>query len=154
VPGAKVTLDGRDRGPAPLEIADLKPGRHELQVSAEGHETRSESIDLKSGRRELKIDLTSRAASLGDGVAVKHKHRIGSCEGVLRATAGKLEYDTPHKDAFSVDLTELEELSFEKGTLSVKVRGGRKYNFDDPNDDPTALASFQQRVAPLSGNAH
>ncbi|HEY7817107.1 MAG TPA: hypothetical protein VIG29_02735, partial [Vicinamibacteria bacterium] len=111
-------------------------------------------IDLKSGRRDIKIDLTSRAANLGDGVPVKHKHRIGSCEGLLRATADKFEYETPHKDAFSVALTEVEELSFEKGTLSVKVRGGRKYNFDGQNDDPAALASFHQRVGPSWENSH
>ncbi len=154
VPRAKVALDGKERGPAPLEIANLAPGRHKLQVSAEGYETRTETVDLKGGRRDLKIDLTARAANLGEGVAVKHKHRIGSCEGVLRASAGKLEYDSPHKDGFSVVLSEVEELSFEKETLTVKVRGGRKYNFDDRNDDPAALASFHQGVAPSWENGH
>ena len=148
VPGAKVLLDGEERGTTPLELSNVSPGRHELAVSADGYETKTETLEVESGERDIKIDLVSPLAALTEAVAVKHKHRIGSCEGVLRASAAKLEYDSPHKDAFSVALSEVEAFSLDKENLSVKVRDGRNYKFNERNDNPTALASFHERVAP------
>jgi len=149
VAGAKVVLDGEERGTTPLELSNVSPGRHELAVSADGYETRTETLEVESGKRDIKIDLVSPLATLNEAVAVKHKHRIGigSCEGVLRASADKLEYDSPHKDAFSVALSEVAGFSLEKEDLSVKVRDGRSYKFRERNDNPTALASFHERVA-------
>jgi hypothetical protein len=150
VAGAKVSLDGEDRGTTPLDLSNVSPGRHVLAVSADGYETRTETLEVGSGKRDIKIDLVSPLATLNEAVAVKHKHRIGigSCEGVLRASAEKLEYDSPHKDAFSVALSEVESLSLGKEDLSVKVRDGRSYKFNERNDNPAALASFHERVAP------
>ena len=150
VAGAKVVLDGEERGKTPLELSNVSPGRHELAVSADGYETRTETLEVESGKRDIKIDLVSPLATLNEAVAVKHKHRIGigSCEGVLRASADKLEYDSSHKDAFSVALSEVAGFSFEKEDLSVKLRDGRSYKFRERNDNPTALASFHERIAP------
>ena len=150
VAGAKVLLDGEDRGTTPLELSNVSPGRHVLAVSADGYETRTETLEVESGKRDVKVDLVSEVAALNEAVAVKHKHRIGigSCEGVLRASAGTLEYDSPHKDAFSVALSEVESFSLGKEDLSVKVRGGGSYKFNERNDNPAALASFHERVAP------
>ncbi|MGH9337606.1 MAG: PEGA domain-containing protein, partial [Vicinamibacteria bacterium] len=149
VPGARVLLDGEERGTTPLELSNLSPGRHQLEVSADGYETRTETVELESGKRDVKIDLASPLpAASNEAVAVKHKHRIGSCEGVLRANSEKFEYDSPHKDAFSVALSEVERFSVEEETLSLKVRDGRNYNFKVSSDDHAALASFFERVAP------
>ena len=148
VPGAKVLLDGEERGTTPLELSNVSPGRHELAVSADGYETRTETLEVESGKRDIKIDLVSPLATLNEAVAVKHKHRIGSCDGVLRVSPDKLEYDSEHKHAFSVALSELEGFSLEKETLKVKVREGDNYNFNERNDNHTALASFHERVAP------
>ena len=149
VAGAKVLLDGEDRGTTPLELSNVSPGRHELAVSADGYETRSETLEVESGKRDIKVDLVSPSvATLNDSVAVKHKHRIGSCDGVLRVSADKLEYDSSDKHAFSVALSEVERFSLEKETLSLKVRDGKAYNFNERNDNAPALASFHERVAP------
>jgi len=148
VPGAKVVLDGEERGTTPLELSNVPPGRHEIVVSAEGYETRTETLEVEGGARDVTIDLVSPVAALNEAVAVKHKHRIGSCDGVLRVSPDKLEYDSEHKHAFSVALSELEGFSLEKETLKVKVREGDNYNFNERNDNHTALASFHERVAP------
>ncbi len=148
VPGAKVSLDGEERGTTPLELSNVSPGRHELAVSADGYETRTETIEVEGGKRDIKIDLVSPVATMNEAVAVKHKHRIGSCDGVLRVSVEKLEYDSSDKHAFSVALSEVERFSLEKETLSVKVRGGKAYNFNERNDNHPALASFHERVAP------
>jgi hypothetical protein len=149
VPGAKVSLDGEERGTTPVELSNVKPGRHELAVSAEGYETRTESIEVEGGKRDIKIDLVSPpVATLNEAVAVKHKHRIGSCDGVLRVSADKLEYDSSDKHAFSVALSELERFTLDKETLNLKVRDGKTYNFNERNENHPALASFHERVAP------
>ena len=149
VPGAKVSLDGEERGTTPVELSNVSPGRHELRVSADGYETRTETLEVESGKRDIKVDLVSPSvATLNDSVAVKHKHRIGSCDGVLRVSADKLEYDSSDKHAFSVALSEVERFSLEKETLSLKVRDGKAYNFNERNDNAPALASFHERVAP------
>ncbi len=149
VPGAKVMLDGDERGTTPLELSNVSPGRHVLAVSAEGYETHTETLEVESGKRNIKIDLVSPVATLNESVAVKHKHRIGigSCDGVLRASAAMLEYDSPHKDAFSVALSDMESFSLEKESLSIKVRDGKSYKFNERNDNHAALASFHERVA-------
>jgi hypothetical protein len=149
VNGAKVSLDGEERGKTPLELSNVKPGRHELSVTAEGFATRTETLEVESGNREVSIDfLPPTVATLNEAVAVKHKHRIGSCEGVLRVSADKIEYDSSDKHAFSVALSEVERFSLDKETLNLKVRDGKTYNFNERNDNHPALASFHERVAP------
>lgn len=46
-PGAIVTMGGRERGPTPITIGDLRPGRHDVLVVGEGW------------RRALKVDVTA-----------------------------------------------------------------------------------------------
>jgi hypothetical protein len=148
VPGARVLLDGEEKGTTPLELSNVSPGRHEVGVSAEGYESHTETVEVESGgKRDIKVDLVSPLAALNEAVAVKHKHRIGSCDGVLRAGGDRLVYDSSHKDAFSIALSEVERFALEKESLTVKVRDGRNYNFDERNDNPPALASFHERVA-------
>jgi hypothetical protein len=45
--GAIVTMGGRERGPTPITIGDLRPGRHDVLVVGEGW------------RRALKVDVTA-----------------------------------------------------------------------------------------------
>lgn len=149
VHGAKVSLDGEARGTTPLELSNLSPGRHELSVTAEGFATRTETLELESGGRDVRIDfLPPPVATLNEAVAVKHKHRIGSCDGVLRVSADKFEYDSSDKHAFSVTLSDVDRWTLDKETLNVKVRDGKTYNFTERNDNHPALASFHERVAP------
>ena len=145
--GATVALDGEARGTTPVEIAELAPGTYELVVSAAGYKTHSETVDYAGGGRDIRVDLESSSIVLNESVAVKHKHRIrGGCEGVLRASAEGILFETEHKDAFSVSLSELERFRFEKDKLSVKVQNGKSYTFVERNDNKDALELFHQRV--------
>ncbi len=148
VPGARVLLDGEEKGTTPLELSNIAPGRHQLAVSADGYENHSETIEVESGgKRDIKIDLLSSVPTLNEAVAVKHKHRIGSCEGVLRASGDELEYDSSDNHAFTVALSEVDRIALEKDTLNLKTRDGKTYNFEERNDNQPALASFHERVA-------
>jgi len=145
--GATVALDGQTRGTTPVAIAELAPGTYELVVSAAGYKTHSETVDYSGGARDIRVDLELATIVLNEAVAVKHKHRIrGGCEGVLRASAEGIRFDTEHKDAFSVSFSELERIRFEKDKLNLKVQGGRSYNFVERNDNNDALALFHERV--------
>ena len=44
--GAKVTVDGLDKGVTPIEVSALKPGTHAVSVSLDGFKQRSESVEL------------------------------------------------------------------------------------------------------------
>ena len=129
VPGATVSLDGEARGTTPVAIAELAPGTYELVVSAAGYKTHSETVDYAGGARDIRVELESATIVLNEAVAVKHKHRIrGGCEGVLRASAEGIRFETEHKDAFFVSFSELAEIGFDKDKLNLKIQGGRKYN--------------------------
>jgi hypothetical protein len=132
-----------------VELPDVTPGRHELAVSADGYETPTDTIEVESGKRDIQIDLVPLpVATLNEAVAVKHKHRIGSCDGFLRVSANQLEYDSSDKHAFSVALSQIERFTLDEETLNLKVRGGKTYNFDERNEYHAALAGFHEKVAP------
>ena len=145
--GAKVALDGEARGTTPVTIPELAPGTYELVVSAAGYKTHSETVEYAGGARDIRVELESATIVLNEAVAVKHKHRIrGGCEGVLRASAEGIRFETEHKDAFSVSFSELEQIGFDKDKLNLKIQDGRKYNFVERNDNKDALALFHERV--------
>ncbi len=149
VSGASVELDGQPRGSTPVAISDLAPGTYELVVRAAGYKSHSETVEYAGGARDIRVDLveSSSPVVLDEAVAVKHKHRIrGGCEGVLRASAEGIRFETEHKDAFSVSLLDLERIRFEKDKLNLKVQGGKSYNFVELNDNGDELALFHERV--------
>jgi hypothetical protein len=61
---ARAWLDGVDLGPVPVDIKDIKPGEHILQVKAPGFRTKEERVALVAGQnRVVKLDLESDAAA-------------------------------------------------------------------------------------------
>jgi len=50
-PGASVSVDGRPAGKTPLAGLRLKPGRHEVALALEGHETWSGTVEVASGEK-------------------------------------------------------------------------------------------------------
>lgn len=58
VSGARVFLDGIDMGAAPMDLKDVEPGEHIVEVKAEGHMTREERVTVNAGTANvLKLDL-------------------------------------------------------------------------------------------------
>jgi hypothetical protein len=56
--GATVTVDGRDVGTTPVEIAGLPSGEHAISVELDGYKSASNTLDLKAGQdREVSARL-------------------------------------------------------------------------------------------------
>ena len=147
VPGAQVFIDRQFVGSTPVTAANVKPGTHQLNVSAEGFEGVARSIEVEPGARDLMIRF--KEVRLDARLAVVHKHRMGQCRGELVATAQGLQYTTDDKnDRFTVAFAELEQfqVDYQEKNLKVKVRRGKQYNFTDPDGSADRLFVFHRDV--------
>jgi hypothetical protein len=147
VPGATVFFDRNYVGTTPVEVENVSPGEHELTVSADGYDMYAETVSVESGRRDVRVSF--KEVSLGETIAVVHKHRMGSCEGTLIADNQGLRYQTSNKnDAFSVPFASLEqfEVDYLDKNLKVKIRQGRNYNFTDKSGNADNLFVFHKNV--------
>jgi hypothetical protein len=147
VPDTSVFLDRVYLGKAPVTATGVAPGPHRVNLSATGYEGFVDTIDVVPGPRTLSIKF--KEIRLDVSLAVVHKHALGSCAGTLRATPKGLTYDTTNKaDAFSAALTDLETFTMDylEKTLRVKVKGGKSYNFTDPEANVNRLYLFHQEI--------
>jgi len=147
VPGAQVFIDRQFVGTAPLSAENVKPGTHQLNVTAEGFDGIAQTIDVEPGPRDLTFRF--REVRLDATLAVVHKHRIGSCTGRLVATAEGIRYDTTDTDdGFSVQLGDLEtfQVDYQEKNLRIKLRKGRQFNFTDPDGNADRLFVFHRDV--------
>ena len=146
VTGAQVFLNRRFLGNTPLDMANLEPGQHQLNVAAQGYEGITRTIDISETPVELNIEF--QIVRLDETVDVIHKHRFGSCQGQLVANLQGFHYQTAHNDAFSVPLDQVElfEVDYLDHRLQLKVRGGRNYNFTDEQDTADPLFVFHRDV--------
>src|SRR5207244_359369 len=81
VPGAQVFVDRQFIGAAPVTTTDVKPGTHQINVSAPGYDQYAQSIDITPGPRDLMVRFKD--VKLDAKAEVIHKHGIGSCRGML-----------------------------------------------------------------------
>ena len=147
VPGAQVFIDRQFVGAAPVSTSEVKPGTHQINVSAQGYEGYAQSIELAPGPRDIMVRF--KEVRLDATVAVIHKHGIGSCQGTLIASPQGLRYDTTNKgDAFTVPLANLETFAVDylDKNLKIKIKGGKQYNFTDPAGNADSLFVFQRDV--------
>jgi hypothetical protein len=152
VPGAQVFIDRQFVGVAPVTAENVRPGSHQLNVSAQGFEGIVQTIDVTPGPRDIAVRF--KEVRLNAKIAIVHKHRMGSCRGELIATPQGLRYDTPDKgDAFTVALADLEtfQVNYLDKTLKVKVRKGKEYNFTDPDGNADRLFVFHRDVDKARG---
>ena len=146
VAGASVFLNREFLGTTPFETTDVPEGMHRLNVSAEGHDGFVQNVEL--GPELVSIDVRFLEIRLDTFVTVIHKHRFGSCQGILRADLNGIHYETTDDDAFSLPLSNIEEHEFDYlgHTLTVKERDGRTYNFTDEQETADALFVFHREV--------
>ncbi|MEO6223235.1 MAG: PEGA domain-containing protein [Vicinamibacterales bacterium] len=147
VPGALVFVDRKFIGEAPVTAEEIAPGSHQINVSAKGYDGVVETLDVTAGPRDVLISL--KTIRLDQSIAVTHKHAMGSCAGRLVATPEGLRYETDNKnDEFSSPLTGLEtfKVDFIAKNLKVKVKGGRTYDFTDPDGKADPLYLFHEAV--------
>jgi hypothetical protein len=147
VPNAQVFIDRQFVGTAPVTAENVKPGTHQLNVSAEGFDGVARTIEVEAGHRDLTIRF--REVQLDARVAVVHKHRMGSCTGTLSATPAGLRYETADKDdSFSAAFADVEtfQVDYAEKNLRVKLRKGKQYNFTDPDGNADRLFVFHRDV--------
>jgi hypothetical protein len=147
VPGAAVFLDRKYVGVAPVEMRDVTPGSHRLNVSADGQEMYAETLEVEPGPREIMVRF--KEVRLDEAVDVVHRHGVGSCQGRLTATPAGLQYATDRReDAFTKPFADVEplEVDYLKKNLRVRLRGGKTYNFTTKAESADDLMKFQQKV--------
>ncbi len=147
VPGASVFLDRKFLGNTPLEVDGLEPGSHRLNVSVDGYEGHAQAVDI--GDAPADVEVRFKEVRLNASVPVVHKHGMGSCSGRLSADTAGLRYETSNAgDAFSIPFAEVETFAVDylKKSLRVKRRGGKTWNFEDPNGQPDPLFVFHRDV--------
>lgn len=147
VPETSVFVDRVYLGNAPVTVRNLTPGPHRLNMSVTGYEGVAETIEVAAGTQT--ISMKFKEIRLDEKLDVVHKHAMGSCRGRLTATPQGLAYETPDRgDAFTAALTALEtfEVDYLEKNLRVKVRGGKTYNFTDPEGKADRLYLFHQVV--------
>ncbi len=65
---ATVYLDGTELGPAPIDVKDVKPGPHVIEVKAKGYLTGEKRVTVSAGSADvLKFELQPEAASSKNG---------------------------------------------------------------------------------------
>jgi hypothetical protein len=148
VDGAFVFVDRKFVGKTPLDAGEIAPGHHQLNVSSEGYEGVSRSVEIaETGATE--IDVSLKTVRLNASVDVVHKHGVGSCEGKLSADVHGLRYETSNKDdGFTLSFADVETftLDYMQKTLRVKKRGGRTWNFTTRAANADPLLVFQRDV--------
>jgi hypothetical protein len=147
VADASVFLDRRFVGKAPVDLTDVTPGPHRLNVSADGHAMHAEEVEIGAEPRSISVRFNE--IRLAESLAVIHKHTLGSCQGTLTASPQGLGFAaTNGKDSFRVafaDLTKL-DVDYLGKTLRVALRGGRSYTFTVEGASADPLLVFQQKV--------
>jgi hypothetical protein len=147
VPDTGVFIDRVYIGQAPVTAKDVKPGSHMINVSATGFDGFAETLEITAGTRTLSYKF--KEIRLNATTPAVHKHTIGSCSGSLRATPKGLTYDTQDpNDHFSVALTDLETFTVDlvQKNLRVKIKGGKTYNFTNPDGNAEKLYAFHHDV--------
>jgi len=142
-----VFIDRQFVGTTPLTAANIEPGTHRLNVTAEGFDGIAQTIDVEPGPRDLEFRL--REVRLEAVLAVVHKHRLGSCTGRLVATVDGLRYETTNRDdLFSVSLADLEtfQVDYLEKNLRIQIRNGRQLTFTDPDGNADRLFVFHRDV--------
>jgi hypothetical protein len=147
VSGAMVFLDRKYIGIAPVTAKDVTPGKHHLNVTAEGYDGHSESIEVVAG--PATVTVTFKEIRLFETIDVVHKHAMGSCEGTLLADRQGVRYNTTNKDdAFALTFSEIDtfEVDYLKKNLRIKKRGGKQYNFTTKAENADPLFVFHRDV--------
>jgi hypothetical protein len=148
VPGAMVFLDRQYLGTAPVTASNVSPGSHQLNVSAEGHEGYSQSIQVAAGPADIMVRF--KEIRLSESLDVVHKHGMGgSCEGKLQADPQGIRYETTNRDdAFTAKFSEIEtfEVDYLKKNLRIKRRGGKTWNFTTKAENADPLFVFHRNV--------
>jgi serine/threonine-protein kinase len=156
-PGARVLVDGRSRGSAPLELAELAFGRYEVRVEQQGYEPqrRSVQLDAQAPSAELRLTLARRAAAPAAGTADFLSTPPGAWVSVdgkpvgvtplqaFKLPAGKRQIEIA-LDGHETWSSSLDVVSGEAGRVDVRLRAIPKA---PPTPEPVDVARVYQNEA-------
>lgn len=147
VPGASVFVDRQFVGNAPVTLQNVAPGQKRINLSADGFDGIAREVDVAAGPQT--VSMRFKEVRLNLRMPVVHKHGVGSCSGELVATVDGLRYVTTNtKDAGTIPFDSLEqfEVNYLEKNLRVRQRGGKTWNFTNPEQNADALFVFQRDV--------
>lgn len=147
VPGASVFVNRQFVGTAPVTLNDVEPGSKQINLSADGFDGVSRTIEVAAGPQT--VAMRFKEVRLDKRIPVTHKHGVGSCTGELVATIDGVRYATANaKDAGTVPFSALElfDINYMEKNLRIKQRGGRTWNFTDDSPNADALFVFHRDV--------
>jgi len=148
VPDTSVFVDREFLGTAPVTKMDLLPGSYTVVLSPAGYDMVSETVDVVAGE-EREVSVEFKVIRLDVAVTVVHRHTFGSCQGTLRGSPEGLTYETTNEnDGFVVAFADIEtfDMDYLEANLRLTIRGGRTYNFTDPDGTPDRLFAFHRDV--------
>jgi hypothetical protein len=161
VAGAKVFLDGTEMGAVPVDITDVKPGEHVLEVKAPGYQDHDERVTINAGQAMvLKLDLNPEAGKADVGT-LKVVSAVPEAEVFIDGAAiGKVpqEKQIPRGDHFVVVKlpgfkTFEQKIRLEAGqtlTVSADLRAvGRLRVVSDPAGADVMINGISVGVTPI-----
>jgi len=136
LPGAQVTLDDRAAGQANpqgrLEVDQVTPGQHTVQVALTGYQEYKQTVSLSPGG-----SLTL-PASLLFAVSVVHRHVAGQCSGTLIAGRGRIQYRASSgNDSFDHPLSDIKQVGPADSGRSfyIEIKGARRFTFQSASPE-------------------
>lgn len=122
VSAAHVYLDGKDMGQVPVDIKDVKPGDHIIEVKAEGYIAREESVIVNAGSSTvLKIDLNPEAKT---EARIKVSSPVPDADVYIDgASVGKVPVDMPIAAGEHFVIVQLD--GYKKFEATVRVEPGQ-----------------------------
>jgi TonB family protein len=121
--GATVTIDGQPRGAAPVEVADLALGAHEVKVELRGFAPSAQKVVLTAEAPQADVSLNLARSAPTSGMAELHS----TPQGALVRIDGVAFGQTPLRQSLKVGghAVELVKEGFEPwaGSLDVQGRG-------------------------------
>jgi hypothetical protein len=147
VPDAKVFVDRVGVGTAPIEVPNLAPGPHRINVAASGYDSYSEDIDIAPGPRTLSVSF--KEVRLDASFNAVHKHGMGSCKGRLSASPAGIRYDAADgKDSVSVAFAAIAtfDVDYLAKNLRLATREGKTFNFTEAEGNADRLVAFHRDV--------
>ena len=164
IAGAEVFLDGTPMGKVPVDIKDVKPGEHVLEVKAQGYQPREERVTVNAGQSfVLKLDLNAEAGQ-GDVGTLKVVSPVPDADVYIDGAAiGKVtqEKQVARGEHFVVVKlmgykTFEQKVRIEPGqtlTVSAELKAvGRVRVLSDPAGAEVVVNGLPQGVTPLELN--
>ncbi len=122
VAAAHVFLDGKDMGQQPVELKDVKPGEHIIEVKSEGYVNREEPVVVNAGSSTvLKIDLNPEAKT---EARLKVSSPVPDADVYVDgASVGKVPVDMPIAAGEHFVIVQLD--GYKKFEATVRVEAGQ-----------------------------